>query len=175
MSTTIAPPITSVVLASDNNTHKKSKFQGSSSVDARRQVRERDPASSNRTDTSEPNRIDMKKVSHANISIDLTLTNNNANEQHSSSQHRSSNPQYKTESLERILGSQAESYFRQIERTMQMGPVNVASSHNKSQRGASHSQSSRLSGKTAGKDMQISLTMPGIAEFGTSSGSSKRL
>ena len=80
MSTTIAPPVTNVVLASDENTHKKSKPQGSSSLDARRQVRERESASGNRTDASEPNRIDMKKVSHANISIDLTLTNSNANE-----------------------------------------------------------------------------------------------
>ena len=79
-STTRAPPVANVVLASDNDTIKKSKPQGSSSMDARRQVREREPASGNRTDTSEPNRIEIKKVSHANISIDLTLTNNNANE-----------------------------------------------------------------------------------------------
>ena len=48
-----------------------------------------------------------------------------------------------------------------------MAPVNVSASQNRSQRQASHSQSSRLSGRT-GQDsnMQvINLNMPGIAEF----------
>lgn len=55
---------------------------------------------------------------------------------------------------------------------MQMGPVNVSQSQNRSQRQASCSQSSRLSGKT-GKETQMSLTMPGSQSFGMTLGPQK--
>ena len=73
-------------------------------------------------------------------------------------------PPFRTESLERILGAQAEGYFRQMEKTLQVSGIRQG------ERRASMSGSRDRAGGgdsvSQNNSMHISLTLPGIAEVG---------
>lgn len=76
-------------------------------------------------------------------------------------------PPFRTESLERILGDQAEPYFRQVERTLKVNRISQGEKRKSSMSGSRDRGGAEATNQNNSMgSLQISLTLPGIAEAG---------